>query len=162
MRACGLRQIIVSNPASVFYLTGVWCEPFERMLALLLTDDGEFAHRLLSPKSEIDKVYLAEVEGRPTEEDVRRFAEGLVLGDGTVCLPAKLEILDDGRAEVTVHEGKYHQVRRMLAAVGKPVLELRRIRVGGLALDPGPGSGRYAELNPADLCILFRELHMEK
>ena len=129
---------------------------------LLLTDDGDFAHRVLSPKSEIRKVYLAEVDGKLSTEDIRRFRSGLVLADGTQCLPAELEILRTNRAKVTVCEGKYHQVRRMLAAVGKPVLELRRISIGGLSLAPGPGEGRYTELAKKDLCILFSTLNLEK
>ena len=129
---------------------------------LLLTDDGDFAHRILSPKSEIEKVYLAQVDGELCEEDVRRFREGLVLADGTKCLPAGLEIMAQDRARVTVCEGKYHQVRRMLAAVGKPVIELRRISVGGLQLNPGPGEGCYAELDKNDWCILFITLNMGK
>ena len=129
---------------------------------LLLTDDGEFAHKVLSPKSEIRKVYLAKVDGELCEEDIRRFREGLILADGTHCLPADLEILAPDQAKVTVCEGKYHQVRRMLAAVGKPVLDLRRICVGGLQLNPGPGEGCYAELEENDLCILFSALNMEK
>ncbi len=129
---------------------------------LLLTDDGEFAHRVLSPKSEIKKVYLAQVDGKLCEEDICSFNEGLMLADGTRCLPADLEILAPDMARVTVCEGKYHQVRRMLAAVGKPVLELRRISIGGLRLNPGPGEGCYAELEKSDLCILFSALNMEK
>ena len=129
---------------------------------LLMTDDGDFAHRVLSPRSEIRKVYLAQVDGELCEEDIRRFNEGLVLADGTKCLPADLEILAPNQARVTVCEGKYHQVRRMLAAVGKPVLELRRISVGSLQLNPGPGEGRYSELEKSDLCILFSILNMEK
>lgn len=119
---------------------------------LLLTNDGDFAHRVISPKSGIKKQYLATVDGEPDEQDVRAFAAGLVLGDGTQCLPAGLEVLGQGRCLVTVMEGKYHQVKRMLAAVGKPVLTLRRLSVGGLVLDETLGPGGYRALDEGDLC----------
>ena len=85
---------------------------------LLFTDDGELAHRLISPRYRVPKVYYARHEGQGTEGDVEAFAGGLVLGDGTVCLPAKLEPLGPGESLVTICEGKYHQVRRMLASRG--------------------------------------------
>lgn len=122
---------------------------------LLLTNDGEFSHRVISPKSGIEKLYEARVEGMPDEEDVRAFAEGLTLGDGTKCLPAKLEITGTDRCYVTVMEGKYHQVKRMLASRGKPVRTLRRLSVGALALDLG-APGDFRELTQEDLCKVFR------
>ncbi|MBQ9663212.1 MAG: rRNA pseudouridine synthase [Oscillospiraceae bacterium] len=127
---------------------------------LLITNDGEFAHRVISPKSGLAKVYRATVEGSLTPEDVERFRNGIVLADGTKCLPAGLEILSEGECLVTVREGKYHQVRRMLAAVGKPVLTLRRLSVGPLSLDPALAPGGYRELSEEDLCTLFKLLHM--
>ena len=129
---------------------------------LLLTDDGELAHRLLSPKSGIDKVYEATVDGRLEEEDIRCFAEGLLLADGIRCLPAGLRILGETRCLVTVREGKYHQVRRMLAAVGKPVITLRRLSVGPLKMDDELGSGGYRELTDEELCILFNAIGLGK
>lgn len=128
---------------------------------LLLTNDGEFAHRVISPKSCVEKRYYARVEGETGAEDGRAFAEGLVLRDGTRCLPAKLESLGGGKCIVTVMEGKYHQVRRMLASRGKPVLELRRISVGALCLDETLGPGGYRELDEKDLCRVFSTGHME-
>ena len=119
---------------------------------LLLTNDGELAHRIISPKSAIPKRYLAEVEGEPDAEDVCAFREGLTLADGTRCLPAELEPLGEGRCLVTVMEGKYHQVKRMLAARGKPVKALRRLSVGGLELGESLGPGGFRELNEEDLC----------
>ena len=122
---------------------------------LLLTNDGEFSHRVISPKSGIEKRYEARVEGMPDEEDVRAFAEGLTLGDGTKCLPARLEITGTDRCYVTGMEGKYHQVKRMLASRGKPVRTLRRLSVGALALDlRAPGD--FRELTQEDLCKVFR------
>lgn len=123
---------------------------------LLLTDDGDFAHRVISPKSGVEKLYYAVVAGNPSPADVAAFRQGLTLGDGTVCLPAKLEILGPGECLVTVMEGKYHQVKRMLASRGTPVLQLRRLRVGGLELDEHLGPGGFRELDDTDLCRLFR------
>ena len=122
---------------------------------LLLTDDGEFAHRVISPKSCVEKRYYANVDGIPDESDVAAFAAGLVLKDGTVCLPAKLEITGTDACYVTVREGKYHQVKRMLASRGKPVLSLRRLSIGGLVLEEALGPGGYRELSDQDLCTLF-------
>lgn len=128
---------------------------------LLLTDDGEFAHRVISPKSCVEKLYYTKVDGCPDESDAAAFAQGLVLADGTRCLPAKLEILGDGECLVRVTEGKYHQVKRMLASRGKPVLELRRIAIGGLRLDEALGPGGFRELSESDLCKLFGMESME-
>ena len=123
---------------------------------LILTNDGDFAHKVISPKSGIMKRYLAETDGRCTENDVRIFAEGIVLGDGTKCLPAKLEPCGE-RCYVTVAEGKYHQVKRMLAAVGKPVLKLHRLSVGGLLLDESLLPGQYRELDAEELCRVMKQ-----
>ena len=122
---------------------------------LLLTDDGDFAHRVISPKSCVKKRYYAEVEGEVDKEDAAAFSRGIVLRDGTQCLPAELELLGGGRCLVTVMEGKYHQVRRMLASRGKPVLALRRLSIGGLQLGEELGAGGFRELDEGDLCTLF-------
>ncbi len=122
---------------------------------LLLTNDGDFAHRVISPKSAVEKCYCARVEGLASEADAAAFREGLTLRDGTRCQPAVLEILEDGRLLVTVTEGKYHQVRRMLASRGLPVQELRRLSVGGLKLDETLGPGGWKELSQEDLCRVF-------
>jgi len=124
---------------------------------LLLTNDGEFAHRVISPKSGVEKRYRAEVEGIPDEEDVRAFAEGIVLADGTRCLPAKLEITGESLCFVTVMEGKYHQVKRMLAARGKPVTALRRLSVGELTMPESLAAGAVRELDASDLCKVLRD-----
>lgn len=120
---------------------------------LLLTDDGALAHNLLSPKKHVDKVYQAQVDGVVDASDVAALAAGLVLGDGTVCLPAGLEPLGDGSScLVTLREGKYHQVKRMLAARGKPVLSLHRLRMGPLTLDGAlkPGKWRFLTLQEVE------------
>ena len=119
---------------------------------LLLTNDGEFSHRVISPKSCVEKRYYARVDGEAGKEDVIAFEKGIVLGDGTQCLPAKLELLGGDECIVTVMEGKYHQVRRMLASRGKPVLELRRIAIGELELEADLGPGGFRELDKNDLC----------
>ncbi len=101
---------------------------------LLFTNDGDLAHRIISPKTELPKIYLAEHDGEATEEDVVAFREGLVLRDGTQCRPAVLQILGQGKALVHVTEGKYHQVRRMMASRDLPVTYLKRVAEGGISL----------------------------
>ena len=113
---------------------------------LLLTNDGDTAHRLLSPKYHVDKVYYTRVAGCLTEEDCQAFRAGMVLGDGLHCLPAGLEVLSAGESSealVTLREGKFHQVKRMLAARGKPVQYLKRVRMGNLTLDPALELGGF-------------------
>ena len=122
---------------------------------LLLTDDGDFAHRVISPKFAVEKMYDACVEGTPDETDAAAFAEGLVLGDGTRCRPAQLETLGPGRCLVTVTEGKYHQVKRMLAARGKPVAALKRLSIGALRLPEELAEGAVVALDEEDLCRVF-------
>ena len=101
---------------------------------LLFTNDGDLLHRLISPKKEVPKIYYARHEGQAGDEDVRAFAEGLTLRDGTVCLSAKLEPLGPGESLITVCEGKYHQVRRMMASRDMTVLYLERRQEGSLTL----------------------------
>ncbi len=113
---------------------------------LLLTDDGDFTHRVISPGGGVEKLYYARVDGPLTAEDARAFTEGLVLRDGTRCKSAELEITGPGECLVTVREGKYHQVKRMLASRGAPVTELRRLRIGALELDAALGPGGFREL----------------
>ena len=121
---------------------------------LLFTNDGDLLHRLISPKKEVPKIYYARHEGIATETDVQAFAAGITLGDGTVCLPAKLEILGAGESLVTVCEGKYHQVRRMLASRNLPVTYLERRQEGGITLGDLP-RGQTRELTPAELDCLM-------
>ncbi len=129
---------------------------------LLLTNDGDFAHRVISPKSGVEKRYRAEVEGIPDEVDVRAFAQGIVLADGTQCLPARLEITGESVCYVTVMEGKYHQVKRMLAASGKPVKHLRRLSVGSLELGESLEPGGIRELGQEDLCKVLKDFTIGK
>lgn len=122
---------------------------------LLLTNDGELSHKIISPKHEIVKRYRARVDGIPDEADAAAFREGLVLRDGLRCLPAELEITGGDVCFVNVMEGKYHQVRRMLASRGKTVLELRRLSIGALALEAGSTPGSLRELTETDLGNIF-------
>ena len=113
---------------------------------LLLTNEGGLAHDLLSPRHHVDKVYYARVAGHLTEEDCQAFAAGMTLDDGLVCQSAVLEILSAGEeseAHVTLREGKFHQVNRMLAYRGKPVLYLERVKMCNLTLDPDLPRGEY-------------------
>ncbi len=124
---------------------------------LLLTNEGVLAHALLSPKRHVDKVYYSRTAGRLTEEDCRAFAAGISLGDGLQCLPAKLEILSAGEeseAYVTLREGKFHQIKRMLAARGNPVTYLERIKMGNLALDRKLPRGAYRFLTEEEIAEL--------
>ena len=124
---------------------------------LLLTNDGEFAHRVISPRSEIVKVYHARTEAPVDEADITAFKEGLTLGDGTKCLPAGLKLLPDGSCLVEVMEGKYHQVKRMLSSRGKPVTELKRLSIGGLKLDKALLPGGFRALEENELCSVMKK-----
>lgn len=127
---------------------------------LLLTTDGELAHRLLSPARHVDKVYEAEVEGTLTQEDVAAFAAGIPLKD-FVALPARLEILAPTRGRATVREGKYHQIKRMFGARGKPVVALRRVAFGPLRLDEALSPGQFRELTTEEVAALYEAAGME-
>jgi len=121
---------------------------------LLLTNEGGLAHDLLSPRHHVDKEYYVRVAGRLTEADCRAFEDGITLGDGTVCQSAGLEILtagEESEAHVILREGKFHQVKRMLAHQGKPVLYLERIRMGNLTLDAALPRGNYRFLTPEEI-----------
>ena len=117
---------------------------------LLFTNDGDLLHRLISPKKEVPKIYYAKHEGTATEKDVEAFRGGIELRDGTLCLPAKLEPLGPGESLVTVCEGKYHQVRRMMASRNMTVLYLERRKEGTLALGGLP-RGQVRELTEAEI-----------
>ena len=121
---------------------------------LLFTNDGDLLHKLISPKKEVPKLYYAKHEGTASDVDVKAFAEGVTLGDGTKCLPAVLQPLGPGESIVTVCEGKYHQVRRMLASRQMPVLYLERRQEGGLSLGDLP-RGQIRELTQAEISALL-------
>lgn len=123
---------------------------------LLFTNDGDLLHRLIAPKKEVPKIYYAQHEGTADAEDVAAFAAGLTLRDGTVCLPAKLEPLGPGESLITVYEGKYHQVRRMMASRDMTVTYLERRHEGGLTLGELP-RGECRELTPDELEKLLKQ-----
>ena len=120
---------------------------------LLFTNDGDLLHRLISPKKEVPKIYYAQHEGTAGEADVKAFAEGLTLRDGTVCLPAKLEPVGKGESLITVCEGKYHQVRRMMASREMTVTYLERRQESALTLGDLP-RGQVRELGEAEISLL--------
>lgn len=125
---------------------------------MFITNDGELAHQLVSPKKNIVKTYFARINGRVTEEDIGKFADGVVLDDGYKSKPAELAILNRGEIseiEVKITEGKYHQVKRMFEAVGKKVVYLKRESMGELVLDENLQVGTYRRLNENELKYCF-------
>ncbi len=124
---------------------------------LLMTNDGKLTHALTSPRREVWKTYIAHVDGRPTGADIEKFEEGLDIGDEKPTLPAKLEILSRGRlstCKVSIVEGRYHQVKRMFQAIGMEVVELKRVAMGPIELDPRLEEGWYRELTDEELELL--------
>lgn len=131
---------------------------------LLLTNDGELAHQLLSPKKHVDKVYYVKVKGRVTDDDKEAFNNGVDIKDDKLTLPADLKILSSGdisEAELTIREGRFHQVKRMFEAVGKEVIYLKRLSMGGLVLDSSLAPGQYRELTEQELKLLKND-YMEE
>lgn len=122
---------------------------------ILLTDDGEFAHRILSPKNHIRKTYVAELLRAPTEEELQPLRDGLELRDGTRCLPAQVSILGEKTVEIRIVEGKYHQIKRMFAAAGNRVVALTRTQMGDLPLDPGLVPGQCREITSDELKKIY-------
>lgn len=121
---------------------------------LLITNDGALSHRLLSPARHVDKTYFARIQGRVTVEDIQAFAEGLEIGDAKPALPAVLKVLKEGdisEIEVTLQEGRFHQVKRMFEAVGKKVVYLKRLSMGSLKLDENLAPGGFRELTKEEL-----------
>lgn len=132
---------------------------------LLLTDDGELAHRLLSPKKHVDKTYYAKIDGQVTEEHVKQFREGLDIGDEKKTLPAVLTILLSGpvsEIEVTIHEGRFHQIKRMFEAVGCKVTYLKRLSMGSLVLDETLPPEEYRPLTESELEGLTKQRGTDK
>ena len=127
---------------------------------LFLTTDGELNHRLLSPGRHVDKTYLSEVDGTLDNSHIAAFAEGLHLSDFD-AQPAKLEIIAPNVGRVTVHEGKFHQIKRMFSAVGREVTKLHRETFGSLTLDPNLPEGEWRELTADELASLYSDAQME-
>lgn len=122
---------------------------------LIITDDGDFGHRVTSPKSLIEKRYLAELDGRVEEEYINVFKEGITLADGEKCMSAGLEILSENTAIVSVKEGKYHQIKRMFGVVGLGVNSLKRLSIGKLYLPDELTQGSVTELDEAQIQKIF-------
>lgn len=124
---------------------------------VLITDDGDFAHRILSPKNHIEKTYEARLAEKVSDEQLETVADGIVLKDGTECLPAKLRVLEDGDnplVEIKICEGKYHQIKRMFAAAGNGVVELKRVKMGELPLDDTLPEGQCRKLSEAEVALI--------
>lgn len=125
---------------------------------LIITNDGELTHNLLAPKKHVPKTYFAKVEGCVTDKDIAAFSKGITLDDGYLCKPAELEIgiQTDNTTEVvlTIHEGKFHQVKRMFESAGKRVVYLKRIKMNALELDPSIALGQYRELTEEEFDLL--------
>ncbi len=118
---------------------------------LLITDDGVFAHNCISPKKAISKSYIAVLDGEIDDDMIRRFEQGVVLADGTVCKPATLERVIENTARIIITEGKYHQIKRMFGTVGLGVNNLHREAIGGLKLPNGLGFGECVEMTKEQL-----------
>ena len=125
---------------------------------LLLTNDGDLNHKLISPKYHVDKVYYAKIDKAVDEKDIEAFKNGITLDDGYKCKEGKLEIIsssnEGSEVMVTIQEGKYHQVKRMFEALGKTVVYLKRTEFGGLSLDQELEEGEYRELTEDELALL--------
>jgi 16S rRNA pseudouridine516 synthase len=124
---------------------------------LIITDDGDFAHNLLSPKKHVDKKYIARLDGEITQEMIQKFEDGIVFADGTRCLPASLELYNNDKCTgiVTICEGKFHQVKKMFACCGLNVVHLQRISMGGLYLDSKLPIGESKMLTDLDKKLIF-------
>lgn len=124
---------------------------------LILTDDGAFAHKLTAPGKEVYKTYIALLDSPADEAMAERFAQGIELADGDKCLPAQLEITGDGtEVRIRICQGMYHQVKRMCAACGRKVLQLRRTAIGALELDGGLGEGECRLLDESERAVLLK------
>jgi 16S rRNA pseudouridine516 synthase len=124
---------------------------------LVITNDGKLSHRLLSPKKHVPKTYYAKIDGVVTNDDIEAFKEGVVLDDGYETMPGELEILksdDISEINLTIHEGKFHQVKRMFESVGKKVVYLKRIQMGKLRLDEELELGEFRDLTKEELELL--------
>lgn len=127
---------------------------------IIITDDGAFTHRLLSPSHHVYKRYIAKLDAPLGEESVKRLEEGILLEDGTQCLPARVKPFEENGepfAQIEIREGKYHQVKRMTAACGSHVVELRRVKIGALCLDESLAPGECREMTPDEVSLVFED-----
>lgn len=122
---------------------------------LILTDDGQFAHKVISPKSDIKKVYEVTLDGEIPIYAIDKFADGLILHDGTKCLPAGLEIVSRNKAKVEIREGKYHQIKRMFGVIGLGVNDLKRLSIGNFSLPPELKEGECREMTEKQIQMIL-------
>ena len=122
---------------------------------VLITDDGDLAHKMLSPKSHVPKLYYVKLESPLVENAKERFASGIVLEDGTSCMPAELERISGSECYVTLHEGMFHQVKRMFESLDNKVIYLKRVRIGGVDLDKSLELGSVRELSDEEIKALL-------
>ena len=133
---------------------------------LLLTDNGPLGFQLLHPQYHVDKTYQVKVNGPLSSDHIQKFKDGIVFLDGTLCKPAKLEILSasptESHASITISEGKFHQIKKMFLSVGVKVTSLKRVQFGDFTLDPELAEGQYRPLNPEELEIIKNYLEMSR
>lgn len=122
---------------------------------LIITDDGDFAHKVISPKSYIEKCYYTELDGELTEEKISKIENGVVLADGTKCRPAKIETVSASKVYITISEGKYHEIKRMFGTVDLGVNLLHRVSIGGLKLPPDLEKGECVEIGENELNLII-------
>ena len=122
---------------------------------LIISNDGKFAHNVLSPAKHVDKTYYVRLDKKPNEEEISRIENGIDIGDDKPCLPAKVKVLSDDEAYITISEGRFHQVKRMFSAVGINVTYLKRISMGALKLDENLAPGEYKKLSKEEINEVF-------
>lgn len=153
------RQLITDYKKNDLFNVGRLDKDTEGIL--LLTNDGLLSHQLLSPKYHVEKTYLVDFRGDFLETYITYFETGLTLKDGTVCMPAKISLVSDTKALLTIREGKYHQVKRMFASLNMGVTGLKRVSFGPLKLDSNLASGEYRKLTPVEIQEL-RDIILKK
>lgn len=121
---------------------------------LILTNDGELSHEILSPKKHVEKEYYAKIKNRITKEKIQEIEQGIIIEGGYKCMPAKIQILTDTEIKLKIKEGKYHQVKLMIKSAGSEVIYLKRIKIGGLELDKNLKLGEYKELTESEIALL--------
>lgn len=157
-----MRTVVDLVPASLFrrglFPAGRLDRDTEGLL--IITDDGDFAHRMLAPKNHVYKLYEAVVDGSIGEKEIELFKKGICFADGTLCLPAELTVLKQGEhplTQVRICEGKFHQVKKMFLAIGREVLYLKRVKIGQLALDETLPAGMCREITSDELKSIFEQ-----
>lgn len=148
---------ILTPEYRVFNLSPVGRLDKDTVGLMLLTNDGDLTHRIISPKNHVSKVYYARINGVVTSEDIQRFKEGVTLDDGYKTMPANLKIIESNEVstiELEIFEGKFHQVKRMFESIGKKVIYLMRLSIGPIRLDPSLPPGSFRELTHDELSLI--------